>query len=277
MRVTSGGVKVGVSAATGSSPRARVAELQRAALFERNIGELQRRGRSGEGSEALRASGRGEMELRAVLPRRQRRETREAPPEVDEACADAHGVVDRASPVGGGDQHPVGERPPPVLPRLDAFEAEHCAHETSDVAGVAVRIPAGSADDRLSQRKIVGGIENRHDHQGVIGYDVAIARIFVVAVMRLDLASCVAPVRISAPPLPNVGDQPRNRTRAIDLGEADVDQMLDVARQEGLGLHRGPELCGVDGRAVVADPGGLLREPSRKRRIARRRRWPSRR
>jgi len=34
-----------------------------------------------------------------------------------------------------------------------------------------------------------------------------------------------------APPLPNVGDQPGNRTRAIDLGEADVDQMLDVARK----------------------------------------------
>ena len=44
--------------------------------------------------------------------------------------------------------------------------------------------------------------------------------------------------------------------------------MIDVARYEGLRLHRRPQLGGVDRRAVVADPGRLLGEPRGEGRVA---------
>ncbi len=55
-----------------------------------------------------------------------------------------------------------------------------------------------------------------------------------------------------------------------DVGEADVDQALDVARYESLGFHRRPQLGRVDGRAVMADARRLFRECGGERGIARR-------
>jgi hypothetical protein len=95
-------------------------------------------------------------------------------------------------------------------------------------------------------------------------------RVFVVAVARFDRLARVAPVGILASPLTNVGDKPRDRTRLRDLREPDVDEMVDVARDERLRLHRRPKLCGVNRRPVMTDLGRLFGEAGGERRISRR-------
>src|SRR5271157_3301564 len=102
----------------------------------------------------------------------------------------------------------------------------------------------------------------------MIGNDVAIAGVLVVAVMGLDLPPRVAPIGKLASPTPNVRDELSDRAVDGDLPEANVDQVIDVARNEGFRLHRRPQFGGVDGRAVMADPGRLLGEPGGQGRIA---------
>ena len=103
------------------------------------------------------------------------------------------------------------------------------AHEAADVAGIAIRIPAGGANDRLRPREVVRGVEERHDHERVIGNDMAMARILVVPIARFDGFPRFAPIRITFSPVPNIGDQLRDGTVWRDLREADFDQAFDVA------------------------------------------------
>ena len=74
----------------------------------------------------------------------------------------------------------------------------------------------------------------------MVGNDVAIAGIFVISVAGLDFPARVAPVRVSATPFAHVRNQPGDRTVGGDLHETDLDQMVDVARDESFGLHCRP-------------------------------------
>ena len=95
----------------------------------------------------------------------------------------------------------------PFAADINAFEAEHRAHEAAHVAGIAIRVPARGANDRLRSCEVVGGVEQRHDHERMIGNDVAVAGMLVVSVARFDRFPRLAPVRIAFSPLPNVGDR----------------------------------------------------------------------
>src|SRR5208282_6319871 len=101
------------------------------------------------GHEPLHAARQRKVKLRAALRRELPRLTSEFASNVDEARADPHRIVDRAAAVRGGNEHPVSNRPAPIAAGLEPIKAKHRAHETTDVAGVAVGVPARGADDGL--------------------------------------------------------------------------------------------------------------------------------
>src|SRR5579883_392913 len=105
--------------------------------------------------------------------------------------------------------------------------------------------------------------------------DMAIAGILIVAVARLDPLTGLAPIRILPTPSANVRDERGDGAVPRNLRQADLEQMIDVAGDEGLRLHRRPELGGVDSCAVMADPRRLLGEARGEGRLARRDHGPS--
>ena len=122
----------------------------------------------------------------------------------------------------------------------------HDAHQTADIAGVAIGIPACGIDDHLCALEIVRGVECGHDHQRMVRDHMAIARKLGIAVAILDQLPCGQPVWIGAMPRSDIRNQSRDQTIARDHRQPHVDQVVDVGRQEGFGLHRGPELSGID-------------------------------
>ena len=191
-----------------------IPELERAAAGERDIGETERRRRLSERHEALNAPGLRKVERRAAFGSVDRRQSREPRAETDEAFADADGVVDRESAVGGGEQHPIGGRTAPVLAGLEPLEAQHRAHQASDVSRVAVGVPTRGADDGLSQRKIIWRVERGHDHERMIRHDMTIPGVFFVAVAPFDFLPGVTPVGVAPSPVADIRHEARLGSRA---------------------------------------------------------------
>ena len=114
--------------------------------------------------------------------------------------------------------------------------------------------------------KSFAAVEQRQDDQRVVGHDVAVAAVLVVAVL---LGDQLAGRRASRPsslgvPLADVVDQRGGSAQSRrDEAEADVEQLVEVALDEGLRLHRRQQLRGIDRLAVVADAGGAARPDRR--------------
>ena len=235
MSTTSGGEKTGVSAAP-VRPLAR--PLKRSASAGHPIdlavldGDEIALDRVALGHESLDAAGKGEVELRAVLRRRERREAGELKPETGDIAGDPHGVVDRIAPVAGRDQRAVGKRAAPVGAALETLEPMHDPDQAADIAGIAIRVPPCGVHDRHRLVEIAARIDQGEQDQGVVGHDVAIARIFVVAVVVLDLLPRVAPVGQFGAPCPHVPDERGDQRVRRDHRQADLEQMIDVGRTE---------------------------------------------
>jgi len=224
--------------------------------------------------EALHRAGELEVVARPAFGR-QRRLPVQRPPDVDHVVAHAHGVGDRPPAVGGGDVQPVGHRGAPVRPGLDPGQAVLDAQQAADVAGVAVRVPAGRVADHQGLLKVVVAVEQAEHDQAVVGHHVAYALVVLVAVVGLQPFPRPHPVIFPGPQFAQVGDHAVDRGVGGDQAGGRVQQPVEVCLHEGLGLHGGDHLRAVDGLAVMADAarppgqvGGQLRVARRDHRPA---------
>ncbi len=83
-------------------------------------------------------------------------------------------------------------------------------------------------DDHLRFLEVMRRIKHGHHHQRMVGHDMAVAGIFVVAVVVLDLLAGIAPVRIGLVPRADIGNQLRDQAVARDLRETGVEQVIDI-------------------------------------------------
>ncbi len=122
-----------------------VVDRKRAAAFEFFIADAHGLAdiEPGLRAESLLAAGQREVELRAVLGRIGSLSAGEFKAEIGEIVGLAHRIIDRVAAIGGRDQHAVGDRSAPVGAFFQPFEAVHDAQQAADVAGIAVRVPAG--------------------------------------------------------------------------------------------------------------------------------------
>src|SRR5579863_1261077 len=99
---------------------------------------------------------------------------------------------------------------------------------------------------------------------------MAIAGIFVVTIAVFDFLARIAPVGMLPAPSPQIVDQGDDGAILGYLREPDLEEMIDVARDEGFRLHGRPKFRRIDSGAVMAHPRSLFGQPRRERRVARR-------
>ena len=208
--------------------------------------------------------GAGILEAEARLPRRlllaaQCGRRAQDPPRLQ------HGVGHALAAVGADRVQPVGHRRAQVHPRRQRRQPEPHAVQAADVAGVAVRVPARARRDGQAALEVGAAHQQRHQHRQVVGHHRAVAGVAVVAVLALDPVAHLAPVPGRRTAVAHRRHQPAQH-RVPDESQPLLQQAPGVRLLEGQRLQHRQELRAVDGDAVVADAGGLARQPRGARR-----------
>jgi hypothetical protein len=118
------------------------------------------------------------------------------------------GVADRPSAICSWKIKLIRHRTAPIRTTFKRSQPIAHTQNTSDVSGVAVRVPATGVDDGLGALKVALTIEQTEDDQAVIGNDVAVSAIFVVAVLLGQFCARRVPIpALPGMPISNIGNQ----------------------------------------------------------------------
>src|SRR5688500_2423605 len=77
----------------------------------------------------------------------------------------------------------IRHRAAPIGTALKSSQSVAPTHNTASVAGVTVGVPAAGVDDGLCALEVALAVEQTEENQAVIWDDMAVAPVFVVAVM----------------------------------------------------------------------------------------------
>ena len=162
--------------------------------------------------------------------------------------------------VGARQVTDVGHGTAPVGAALEPVEAATDTEQAAEVAGVAVGVPTGGVDDLEGLSEVAAAVQECVDDEAVVRDHVAVAAVTVVAVFALDGGERLAPRAVFRVPLADIADHAVEHTVLRYLGDAGVDQRIDVVLDEGERLHGRQHLGSVDRLAVVRDAPGAARE-----------------
>ena len=95
----------------------------------------------------------------------------------------------------------------------------------------------------------------------MIGDDVTVAAIFVVAIVRSEFGACGMPVlRLGSVPVPDVGNEAMDDRVGGDEGSGGIEQFVEIGFDEGLCDERGNNLRAIDRLTIVTDTCGAAGE-----------------
>src|SRR5689334_842486 len=107
------------------------------------------------------------------------------------------------------------------------------AQNTADIARITVGIPAAGVDDFLCKVEITLAVEQAENYQAVIGYDVAVSAISVVAIPLSELCARRVPIpAIHGVPVSKISDQARNDRIRGNEPHCRIDEFIDVSFDE---------------------------------------------
>ena len=194
----------------------------------------------------------------------------------------AHRVRDASRSLGAGQPDAVGDRAAPVAGfrggRGRRIQSRRCvearktqlqAEQGTEIARIAVGVPAGGGRDREAAGEAARGVVQSELDERVVRDHVHVAAVTVVAVTLVNAGAGLPPVAVGGAPVAHVVDDVGDQRLARDEPERGVEQMVGAGIDEGLGLHRGHHGCRVERLAVVADRAGPPRQGRGHRGIAR--------
>src|SRR5262245_49667617 len=100
----------------------------------------------------------------------------------DEICL-AQRIADRPAAIRRGKVESIRHRTAPIGTALKGGQSVAHTQDTANVASVTVGVPSAGVDDRLCTLKVALTIEQAQDDQAMIRNDVAVAAIFIIAIM----------------------------------------------------------------------------------------------
>ena len=101
----------------------------------------------------------------------------------------------------------------------------------------------------------------------MVGHHMAIPAITIVAVLCHNALTRAAPVTITGMPLAEISIEPGNDRVLGNKPCSHIEQLTQIALDEGQGLHCGQGLSAIDRLAIMADARGTPREIYRPFRI----------
>src|SRR5688572_27266545 len=117
-------------------------------------------------------------------------------------------ITDRPAAIRRWKIEPISHRTAPIGTTIKSSQSVAHTQNTANISGVAIGIPATSVDDGLRAVEIALAVEQAENNQAVIWNDVAVAGIFVVAVMDGEFCTRGIPIMaVSGMPGSNICDQ----------------------------------------------------------------------
>src|SRR6516165_1969980 len=177
------------------------------------------------------------------------------------------GIRDTAATVSRREKKSVSHGRPEL--RVDGRQAILDAHQTADIAGVTVGVPAGRVGDHESPAEVVLRVEQAEDDYGVIRYDMAVAGELIISVALRDPFPGDAPISVRPMPTTHITGQPCYQAIRRKIGEAGFDQMINPRFDECLCFHRGQKLGGINRFTIMAHRSSFSGQLCRQSRTAR--------
>ncbi len=170
------------------------------------------------------------------------------------------GIGHCPSRIRSGHHHPVSHRATPIYACIQASQTVSNPQNAAHIARIAVRIPARRVDNSHRTAEISVAIQQRHNDHGVIGHNVAVASVAVIAVTLCDTIKGVVPAGIHGMPFPHVGNDPIDQRVVRNQPDSCIQQGIDALFEKGRRNHPRDHLGTIDGFAIVADAGRAARE-----------------
>ena len=166
-------------------------------------------------------------------------------------------ITDRISSICRRDNKAVRNRGTEIISITKVFQSGTKGTYRSDICRIAVGIPPGSIDNGKRFIKIVISIRPSHDHDGMIGDNMAISAEWDITIFFGNLIIGVIPVRILFCPVADIPMYLSNNRIRRDKCNRLIKNFVDILFYKSNTDHCCDNLSRINGFAIMGDSGGF--------------------